>query len=188
MNTQVLVVLLVTLIVVVAAAWWYAQRRRHAHLRSRFGPEYERTVREAGNIARAESILTHREQRVDRLHLRPLTGEEKTRFSDEWRRVQSQFVDDPKGTLTEADRLITEVMSTRGYPMGNWEQRVADVSVDYPLLCDHYRTGHDIAIRNEHGEASTEDLRRAMVEYRALFTELVGAGEIVSHGRQRRAG
>ena len=188
MHTQVFVLVLITLIVVGVAAAWYVQKRRHAHLRARFGPEYERAVRETGNISKAESILAHREQRVDKLHVRPLTREEASRLTDAWRRVQSQFVDDPNGAFIEADRLITEVMTTRGYPMSDWNQRVADISVDYPLVCDRYRAGHDIAVRNERGQVSTEDLRRAMVEYRALFTELVGADEAASHERQRRAG
>jgi hypothetical protein len=188
MHTQLLILVLIALVVMGVVAAWYVQNRHHAHLRTRFGPEYERTVRETGNISKAESILAQREQRVDKLHLRPLTREESSRLSDAWRRVQSQFVDDPNGALTEADRLITEVMTTRGYPMSDWNQRVADISVDHPLVCDRYRAGHDIAIRNEGSRVSTEDLRRGMVEYRALFTELVGVGEEAHHGRQRRAG
>jgi hypothetical protein len=188
MNTQVLVLVLIAIVVVGVGTAWYMQKRRHAHLRARFGPEYERTVRETGNISKAESILAHRERRVDKLQLRPLTREESRRFSDTWRGVQSQFVDDPNRAFLDADRLITEVMTTRGYPMSDWNQRVADISVDYPRVCDRYRAGHDIAIRNERGEASTEDLRRGMVEYRALFTELAGADEAANHRRQRRAG
>ena len=169
MNTQVLIVAVVAAVAVALLAWWLVQNRRRSHLRARFGPEYERVVRETGNVSKAETMLSDRERRVEKLHLRALTPEESARFSASWKAVQTRFVDDPKGALTEADSLITSVMAARGYPMSNWEQRVADISVDYPRVVDHYRTGHDIAIR----DASTEDMRRAMIAYRELFAELV---------------
>src|SRR5713226_5277858 len=131
MNNELLFVIVVVAVVVAVAAWWYTQSRRRAHLRTRFGPEYERTVRQTGNAAKAEEILEHRERRVAKLHVRPLTLEESARFSESWTRGQSRFVDDPKGAVTEADRLITEVMTARGYPMADWDQRVADISVDH---------------------------------------------------------
>jgi hypothetical protein len=171
MNTQVLIVAAVTAIVVALLALWFAQSRRRTHLRTRFGPEYERAIRETGNVAKAETMLSDRERRIEKLHIKALTPEESARFNSSWKAVQTRFVDDPKGALTEADTLITSVMAARGYPMTNWEQRVADISVDYPRVVDRYRTGHDIAVR----DASTEDMRRAMIAYRELFAELVEA-------------
>jgi hypothetical protein len=173
MNTQVLIVAAVAAIALALLAWWFVQSRRRAHLRTKFGPEYERAVRETGNVAKAETLLSDRERRVEKLSIRSLTPDESARFSEGWRGIQTRFVDDPKGAVGEADVLITEVMTVRGYPMSNWEQRVADISVDYPRVADRYRTGHDIAIRHDRGNASTEDLRRAMIAYRELFAELV---------------
>ena len=173
MNTQLLIAAVVAAIALALLAWWFVQSRRREHLRTRFGPEYERAVRETGNVSKAETMLSDRERRIEKLHLRALTADETTHFSESWRGIQTRFVDDPKGAVGEADVLITEVMTVRGYPMSNWEQRVADISVDYPRVVDRYRTGHDIAIRHDRGDASTEDLRRAMIAYRELFAELV---------------
>jgi hypothetical protein len=197
-DSQLLIIVLVVLVaaVAVAAAWYLTAARRRQRLQRRFGPEYERTVRETGDPAKADAVLADRERRVEKLNIRPLSSADSTRFLDAWKGVQSRFVDDPKGAVTEADRLITEVMSARGYPMSDWEQRVADISVDHPSVCDHYRQGHDIARRHERGQASTEDLRQAMVHYRALFDELVQPADPrveAKHERpmahkQRRAG
>ena len=173
MDTQVLIVAVVAAIIVALAAWWMMQSRRRAHLRERFGPEYERAVRETGNVTKAETMLSDRERRIAKLPIRPLTADESARFSASWRAIQTRFVDDPQGAVTEADALITEVMTARGYPMTDWQQRVADISVDYPRVVDHYRTGHDIVLRHERGDASTEEMRRAMIAYRELFAELV---------------
>lgn len=172
MDSQMLVVIAVAALAVVLLAWWYMQSRRRAHLRMRFGPEYERAVQEAGSASKAEAMLADRERRVEKLHLRPLTAEESGRFLTAWHDIQTQFVDDPKSAVAKADTLITEVMSVRGYPMATWEQRVADISVDHPRVVERYRIGHDVALRHERGEASTEDLRRAMIAYRELFAEL----------------
>jgi hypothetical protein len=173
MNTQLWMVAAVAAIAVALLALWFVQSRRRAHLRTRFGPEYERAIREAGNVSKAETMLADRERRIEKLHIRSLTADESARFSASWQTVQTRFVDDPKSALGEADALITEVMAARGYPMSNWEQRVADISVDYPRVVDKYRTGHDIAGRHDRGDASTEDMRRAMIAYRELFAELV---------------
>jgi hypothetical protein len=173
MTTQALSVIVIAAIVIVLLALWYVQKQRREHLRGRFGPEYDRAVRETGNVGKAESMLSNRERRVEKLSIRPLSAEESGRFSGNWRVIQARFVDDPRGAVTDADALIREVMATRGYPMSNWEQRVADVSVDHPRVVEHYRTGHDIAVRHERGEASTEEMRRAMIAYRELFAELV---------------
>lgn len=175
MNTQALIVVVIAAMAVVLLALWYKQKQRREHLRARFGPEYDRAIRETGNVSKAESVLSSRERRVEKLPIRPLSAEESGRFSGNWRIIQTRFVDDPKGAVTQADVLIREVMAARGYPMSDWEQRVADISVDHPSVVENYRTGHDIAIRHERGEASTstEDLRRAMIAYRELFAELV---------------
>jgi hypothetical protein len=173
MNTQALVVVIIAAIAVVLLALWYTQQQRRQRLRTRFGPEYDRAIRETGNVDKAESMLSSRERRVEELSIRPLSAEESGRFSGNWRVIQTRFVDDPKGAVTDADMLIREVMAARGYPMSNWEQRVADISVDHPDVVENYRTGHEIAVRHERGEASTEDLRRAMIAYRELFAELV---------------
>jgi len=172
MNTQAVLVGVIVAIAIVLFVRWYVLHRSQ-HLRGRFGPEYDRAVRETGDVSKAESMLSSRERRVEKLPIRALSAEESGRFSGNWRVIQARFVDDPKGAVTDADVLIREVMSTRGYPMSNWEQRVADISVDHPHVVENYRTGHDIAIRHERGEASTEDLRRAMIAYRELFAELV---------------
>jgi len=172
MNTQALIVAIVAIVIALLAVW-YVQSRRREHLRSRFGPEYDRAIRDTGSVNKAESVLSNRERRVEKLNIRPLSAEESGRFSATWRAIQARFVDDPKRALTDADSLITEVMSARGYPMANWDQRVADISVDHARVVDNYRTGHEIAIRHDRGGASTEDLRRAMIAYRELFAELV---------------
>src|SRR5438105_12538078 len=114
-NTQVLMVAIVAAIAVAALAWWFVRNRRRTHLQSRFGPEYERAVRETGNVSKAETVLADRERRIEKLRIRPLTNDESERFSASWRAVQTRFVDDPKGAIADADRLITEVMTTRGY-------------------------------------------------------------------------
>jgi hypothetical protein len=173
MNTQALIVAVIAAIAVALMALWFVQSQRRAHLRARFGPEYDRVIRETGNVTKAETTLSDRERRVEKLQIRPLSTEESGRFSTSWRAIQARFVDDPKGALTDGDALITEVMAARGYPMSNWDQRVADISVDHPRVVDTYRTGHEIAIRHDRGDASTEDLRRAMIAYRELFAELL---------------
>ena len=173
MNTQALIVAVIAAIAVALLALWFVQSRRRAHLRTRFGPEYDRAIRETGNVNKAETILSDRERRIEKLQLRALSAEEAGRFSTTWRAIQARFVDDPKGALIDGDALITEVMTVRGYPMTNWDQRVADISVDHPRVVDTYRTGHEIVIRHDRGDASTEDLRRAMIAYRELFAELV---------------
>ena len=150
------------------------RRQRSQRLRQRFGPEYERTVRETGDVRRAEAALEARATRVERLHIRPLTAGDAQRFSTRWREVQTQFVDDPNGAVLQADALIGDVMRTRGYPVGDFEQRVADVSVDHPNVVMNYRAARDIVDERGRGAATTEDMRQAMVHYRALFAELVG--------------
>ncbi len=161
-------------VVVVAIIVWVALReRRTESLRRRFGPEYERTVRERGSAARAEAELSSRAQRVDHLAIRPLPPEHQRDYVERWRQQQARFVDEPREAIDQADHLVEDVMRERGYPVAEFDQRVADISVDHPRVVENYRAAHDIATRERRGQASTEDLRRAMVYYRDLFMELL---------------
>jgi hypothetical protein len=176
MNNQLMLVLIIGVAVVVAVALWFALRKRRTEeLRTRFGPEYDRTVREARTVRDGEAALIERQTRVERLHIRPLAPEDARRFALAWRDVQAKFVDDPKGAIVDADRLVGEVMRARGYPVGDFEQRVADISVDHPNVVMNYRAARDIVQEHAKGRASTEDLRQAMVHFRALFADLLGA-------------
>jgi hypothetical protein len=155
------------------------RKRRTQRLRTQFGgSEYSRAVKEGGNRRQAEAVLDKRAERVEALHIRPLAPGDRARFVESWARVQARFVDGPGGAVTEADQLLNDVMSTRGYPMSDFEQRTADISVDHPLVLEHYRSAHEIAVRQTQGQASTEDLRQAMIHYRTLFEELVGESEL----------
>jgi hypothetical protein len=175
MNTQLLWGIVIVAAAVAMIAWLLLRKRRTERLRDRFGPEYDRAVRDKGEVRKAEAALEARQARVARLHIRPLESADATRFSREWRSVQALFVDDPKAAITNADRLVGEVMRARGYPVGDFEQRVEDISVDHPDVVRNYRAAHDIALDHASGRTSTEDLRQAMVHYRALFTDLLGA-------------
>ncbi len=172
MDPKIIIVIVVAIVIVLAVAWVFVRRRRTEALRRRFGPEYERTVREHG-AGRAESVLVEREKRVEKFPIRELTAEERERFVTEWRLLQSKFVDDPKGAVTEADALVSRLMQERGYPMSDFAQRAADLSVDHPHVVDNYRAAHEIALRHRKGQASTEDLRNAIIYYRSLFDELL---------------
>jgi len=186
MDNPLVVVLVIALIVVIGvAAWLYMQKRRTEELRTSFGPEYDRAVRDHEDKGKAERVLEERKERVEQLHIRPLPHEDRERFAERWRSVQAQFVDDPKGATLEADRLVGEVMQARGYPVGDFEQRAADVSVNHPRVVEHYRAAHTITLRHERGEAETEDLRQAMVHYRALFEDLLEV-ETPAHREVRR--
>lgn len=149
------------------------QRRQSLRLRRRFGPEYERLMAERGDRAKTEAELHAREQRVRRLKILPLTTDDAARFSRDWRALQSRFVDVPRDVVIEAERLVRDLMVRRGYPMGDFEARAADISVDHPSVVGNYRAAYAIAVRGERGEASTEDLRKAVVFYRTLFDELL---------------
>ena len=151
---------------------WYAlDQRRRRGLREHFGPEYQRLVSQEGDPRRAERVLSQRESRVKKLDIRPLPESTRANFLGRWQKVQERFVDDPRGAVRDADALIGEAMTGRGYPVGDFEQRAADVSVDHPDVVIDYRTAHAIAGRD--ADASTEDLRRAMVHFRSLFEDLV---------------
>ena len=176
LDPKIVLGVLVALAVVVIA-FVLTRKRRTDELRGKFGPEYERLVRQRGDAGTAERELDDRIQRVKQLHIKPLSPEHRDRFADAWRSDQARFVDDPKGAVVEADRLVADLMQVRGYPVGDFEQRAADVSVDHPHVVQNYRVAHDIAVREQRGQASTEDLRVAMVHYRALFEDLLDSVE-----------
>jgi cytoskeletal protein RodZ len=157
--------------------WVFAHQQRTKRLRQQFGSEYEQVVSEVGDRSEAEEELEARQKRVNSFDIRPLSPEEREQFVEEWQSVQARFVDEPDTSVQRANRLITEVMRTRGYPMVNFEQRAADLSVNYGEVVKNYRAGHDIARRSEQEEAGTEELRQAMVHYRALFAELIEVQE-----------
>jgi hypothetical protein len=175
MSTQLMWVIVIVAVAVAIAAVAFAVSRRQqsVRLRRRFGPEYDRAVQESGTVATAEARLRAREARVERLNIRPLSASDSARFSTAWREVQTHFVDDPSGAIVDADRLVGDVMRARGYPMSEFDQRVADISVDHPNVVTNYRAARDIARSHVEGRANTEDLRQAMVHYRALFTDLL---------------
>ena len=177
----VLIAALVVVLAAVIAAFLLQRKRRTKRLRTQFGsPEYARAVEQGGNRRKAEARLEERAERVEAFHVRPLSSGDRERFLESWRGLQARFVDGPAGAVSEADRLLGDVMSTRGYPVADFQQRVADISVDHPLVLESYRAAHEIALRQMGGKATTEDLRQAMVHYRTLFEELVSE-PVVSH-------
>jgi hypothetical protein len=171
----------VVILVIAVLVWTYVQKRRSTttSLRQKFGPEYERAVHQQGSERKAEAKLADRQERVEKLNIRDLDPMERERFSKQWESVQSRFVDSPRGAVAEADDLVSSLMKTRGYPVSDFDQRAADVSVDHPRVVENYRSGHDIALRVGKNGASTEDLRAAMIHYRSLFEELVQVPTIV---------
>ncbi|HLE62186.1 MAG TPA: hypothetical protein VI750_03550 [Pyrinomonadaceae bacterium] len=174
-----LVIALAVIMFAGIAVWLFLRKRRTERLRTQFGgAEYARAVKEDGSRRHAEAGLNERTERVESLNIRPLAPGDRARFVESWQRVQGRFVDGPGGAVTEADQLLGDVMSTRGYPVSDFEQRAADISVDHPLVLENYRTAHEIAVRQTHGQANTEDLRQAMIHYRTLFEELVGEPEL----------
>jgi hypothetical protein len=171
-------------LMLVLVAWAYTNRRRRANLRERFGPEYERTV-EAVGPARADALLRERAERVSRFSLRKLTQDQTDAFVRQWRLIQGRFVDNPDGAVGDADQLVTQVMTARGYPLEEFDRRADDLSVDHPVVVQNYRTARALALRRHRGEAGTEEMRQAVVNYRTLFDELLGVD--TRGGAQRRA-
>jgi hypothetical protein len=178
MHASTIVAIIIVAAIIIALAIWAIVYTRTQRLRERFGPEYERAVGTRGRW-RAETELASRERRVDRLRIRPLAPAEHERFVTAWRDVQSRFVDDPAGAVTDADALLNDLMKTRGYPTrdADFEQRTADLSVDHAEFVQNYRAAAAIARNHRAGRATTEDLRRAMVYYRALFDDLLEVEE-----------
>jgi hypothetical protein len=169
-----IVIAIVVMIAVGIGIWLFTRKRRTERLRTQFGGvEYTRAVEEGGGRRKAEAALDKRADRVEGMHIRPLAAGDRARFVESWGRVQARFVDGPGGAVTDADRLLGDVMSTRGYPVSDFEQRAADISVDHPRVLENYRAAHETALRQTRGQASTEDLRQAMIHYRTLFEDLV---------------
>jgi len=167
------IVVVVALLVIAAIAISFSRKRRSQHLKERFGPEYDRTIRMRGDATKAEAELIDREKRVHSFSFRALSPAARTRYLEEWSAIQRRFVDDPAVAVTEADSLVNRVMTDRGYPTADFEQRAADVSVNYPAVVQNYRAARSIVQRHWRGEAGTEDLRQGMVHYRSLFDELL---------------
>lgn len=174
-NRMIVLIVVAGIALVLAAAIGFvtSRRRRSGKLRQTFGPEYDRVVQREGNSRKAEGVLEFRQKRREKFHIRRLSSADRSSFAVRWNEVQARFVDDPRGAVTVADSLITDVIETRGYPIGEFDQRAADLSVDYPLIVENYRAAHEIAMLHSEGKASSEDLRQAMVHYRLLFRELV---------------
>ncbi len=172
MSTTTAVLIVLVIVAVAVAAWAMIERRRALRIRQKFGPEYDRLANQLSPHS-AATVLEEREKRVSRFHIRSLREDERARFSAEWRTIQERFVDDPRSAVAGADNLIQEALKTRGYPMSEFEQRTADLSVEYPHVVENYRTAHRIATEAERGAVSTEQLRQAMQHYRALFEDVL---------------
>ena len=172
-----LILIIIALILVVTAFQMSRRRRQSEQLHERFGPEYDRTVSEYGSQDRAEADLIARKERVEGLNLRPLSPADRARFTEAWRATQARFVDEPAAATADADRLITDLLRVRGYPVGDFDRRAADISVNYPHVVENYRAAHAISLASAQGQASTEDLRNAMIHYRALYDELLEPSE-----------
>jgi hypothetical protein len=169
-----IIVAVIVVGLIAIAVWWATSKRRSQRLRAGFGPEYERVVTERGDRRAAESELKRRQERREQLDIRPLSEGSRERYTERWQQVEARFVDSPALAVSEGDRLVIEVMGERGYPMENFDQRSADISVDHPRVVDNYRAAHAISMANDHDKASTEDLRQAMIHYRQLVEELLG--------------
>ncbi len=188
-STDLAILALIAVVIIAAVLIFVAMRRRHTHaLQDRFGEEYDRTLHEHGKRGAAEAALHEREKRVAELDLRPLSPEERGAFASEWREVKAVFVDSPPEAVLHADRMVAKLMQARGYPMADFDHRYEDLTVDHREVAQHYRAGHDIAVRQGRGQASTEDLRQAMKHYEALFDDLVtDVSDTVKHRPVTRA-
>lgn len=175
MTTATLLIIIGVVIVAAMVAWYFLRQERSKKLRSQFGPEYEHAVQQYGGQNKAEDALMARQKRREKAHIQSLSHTERERFAVQWHNVQSEFVDDPARSIQDADHLVCEVMTARGYPMLEFENRAEDLSVDYPHVVRNYRAAHAIASRHDAGQASTEELRQALVYYRDLFDELLEA-------------
>lgn len=174
MDQKILLPIIIVIVaIILIAAFLIMRKRRSEQLKQHFGPEYDRVLQQHGDARHAEAVLADREKRVEKFTIRPLSSADRERYAQEWAAVQRRFVDDPSIAVTEADKLVTTVMAGRGYPMGDFEQRAADISVNYPGVVQNYRSARDIVLRHGKGQSSTEDLRQAMVYYRSLFDELL---------------
>ena len=178
LNTQWVLIAGVAIAALIAfAVWFFYRKKQSKRLQNRFGPEYQRAVDDLGSQSKAEAELKARERRVERLDIVALAPAEAARFRDSWNALQARFVDNPKDVVLQADKLVRELMLKRGYPVGDFERRAADISVDHPAVVHNYRAAQGIAVRGERGEGSTEEQRKAVVHYRALFEELLEVEE-----------
>jgi hypothetical protein len=182
-TTWIVVIVVIALAIVLAIVWTRSQRSQALH--RRFGPEYDRTVERSGSAQRAEAELAARERRIRALDIRPLPPDARQRYADAWRGVQARFVDAPGPATAEADRLVTNVMRDRGYPIGDETQRLEDLSVDHARVLDNYRVARAVSLKSERGVATTEELRSAMIAYRALFADLLGPDRVADGAANR---
>jgi hypothetical protein len=173
MTTTALIMIIAAVVIVAMLAFLLFRQQRSIKLRNRFGPEYDHAMNTYGSSPKAEDALLARQKRMEKLPIRSLPPEERERYAVEWQALQSRFVDDPSGSIERADQLVCDVMAARGYPMSDFERRAEDLSVDHPQVVRNYRAAHAVALRRDRGEASTEDLRQALVYYRDLFDELL---------------
>jgi len=181
MNTTYIIIAVALVLFVVGAVLWpmIAHRKRSERLHSQFGSEYDHTVQTLGDEKKAQTELEERQKHVEALDIHPLSVNEHKRYAADWAAVQSKFVDEPGQAIVDADRLIMEVMQLRNYPLSDFEQRAADVSVSYPALVSNYRAARVIALKNQEYQADTEELRQAMIYYRSLFDELLVTDAVV---------
>jgi hypothetical protein len=186
-NAMIILAVAVAVIAVVVVIALLMKARKSQQLKARFGQEYQRAVESTGNKGLAEAKLEKLEKRVHGFNLVELAPEARVEFAAEWKQIQARFVDDPKIALAEADQLIQKMMTARGYPTADFEQRAADISVDHPLVVENYRAGHEIALLHAQGRATTEDMRQAMIHYRTLFADLAGAPEVARAATGGRA-
>jgi cytoskeletal protein RodZ len=184
-TTSIIIVVLVLVIIGAILGLVFARRRRYEQLHDQFGPEYDHTVQTLGDEKKAQTELEGRQKHVKTLDILPLSASERGRYLADWAAVQSKFVDEPGQAIVAADRLIIEVMQLRAYPVSDFEQRAADISVTYPALVSNYRAAREIAVKNEQHQADTEELRQAMIYYRSLFDELLGTKAVLEEEKSR---
>jgi len=187
MSTTAVLVIVGAIVVVAAIVAIFVMRQRSVRLQKRFGPEYRRAVQETGSKYRAEAKLEKLEKRVKGYHIRPLSEDERVQYRSAWRVIQNRFVDDPALALQQADELVREVMGACGYPLTTFEDQAAELSVDHPMVVENYRAGHAIAVRQSRNEASTEEIRKALICYRTLFNDIVGEPMAASAAAGRQA-
>ena len=182
MTTTNLIIAVVAILLIMGLimAAGFSRRQRTKKFQNKFGPEYDRTVKSAGNEKKAQAELGERQKHVDSLSIRPLSDNERERYLAAWAAVQAKYVDKPGQATVEADHLITDVMKARAYPVSDFEQRAADISINYPDLVSNYRAARAIALKNEQHKADTDELRQAFIYYRSLFDELLQTETVVS--------
>ena len=180
MSPVAVIILIIVIVVVIAAIAFGVQAARRRKLQDTFGPEYDRVLADTGSRTDAEKELRERERRHAELELKPLSPESQARYAAAWEEAQIEFVDNPEQAVTTADDLVGRLMSERGYPTGDYDERLANLSVEHARTLDHYRRAHDISQRNQNGQAGTEDLRQALVHYRALFADLLGTDPVAT--------